>query len=79
MYSSSCADTHDVLTFKFNEFIKIIIDYLQNVTWLVRNKKILKLYLKNCIFRRYHFLVEVTNNDITPFFLFCGLFSFLPL
>ena len=79
MYSSSCADTHDVLTFKFNEFIKIIIDYLQNVTWLVRNKKILKLCLKNCIFRRYHLLVEVTNNDITPFFLFCGLFSFLPL
>ena len=79
MYFSSCADTHDVLTFKFNEFIKIIIDYLQNVTWLVRNKKILKLCLKNYIFRRDHFLVEVTNNDITPFFLFCGLFSFLPL
>ena len=38
--SSSCAGTHDdVLTFEFNEFVKIIIDYLKNGTWLVRNKK----------------------------------------
>ena len=78
MYSSSCADTHNVLTFKFNEYIKIIIDYLQNVAWLLRNKKNLKLCLKNYIFRRYHFLLDVTNN-ITPFFLFSGLFSSLPL
>ena len=45
--SSSCAGTHDdVLTFECNEFVKIIIDYLKNGTWLERNKK-----FWNCVWK----------------------------
>ena len=53
MHSPSCANTyHDVTTFEVD---KILTEHDFSL-----KQKILKLTLKDCLFKNYHFLVEVT-------------------
>ena len=53
MHSPSCANTyHDVTTFEVDKILRKHDFSLK--------QKILKLTLKDCIFKNYHFLVKVT-------------------
>ena len=62
----SCTNTHhDVKIWQIMGWLKIqTLEYLENGTFL-RNKKVLKLCLRQHILRTYSFVMEVTYNNIS--------------
>ena len=62
----SCTNTHhDVTIWQIMGWLKIqTLEYLENGTFL-RNKKVLKLCLRQHILRTYSFVMEVTYNNIS--------------
>ena len=62
----SCTNTHHgVKIWQIMGWLKIqTLEYLENGTFL-RNKKVLKLCLRQHILRTYSFVMEVTYNNIS--------------
>lgn len=63
MYSTSCANNHDITSFKVDVMVwNIKIEYLKNEVWIFRELKTFLNCLKDCIFWNCYFLVKVSLN-----------------